>query len=69
MILSANFLYFRFQGLMTKIDLQLPQSEQPVPVVTPLQGQAYNEQNLKGIIDALKLVSTSNVQQAMNGSV
>ncbi|KAH8405152.1 hypothetical protein KR222_005441 [Zaprionus bogoriensis] len=56
-------------GLMSKIDLQLPQSEQPVPVVTPLQGQAYNEQNLNGIIDALKLVSTSNVQQAMNGSV
>lgn len=54
---------------MTKIDLQLPQSEQPVPVVTPLQGQAYNEQNLNGIIEALKLVSTSNVQQAMNGSV
>lgn len=54
---------------MTKIDLQLPQSEQPVPVVTPLHGQPYNEQNLKGMIDALKLVSTSNVQQAMNGSV
>lgn len=54
---------------MTKIDLQLPQSEQLVPVVTPLQGQAYNEQNLNGIIEALKLVSTSNVQQAMNGSV
>ncbi|XP_017867084.1 PREDICTED: lipoyltransferase 1, mitochondrial [Drosophila arizonae] len=56
-------------GLMTKISLQLPQSEQLVPVVTPLQGQAYNEQNLNGIMDALKLVSTSNVQQAMNGSI
>ncbi|XP_064536510.1 lipoyl amidotransferase LIPT1, mitochondrial [Drosophila montana] len=56
-------------GLMSKICLQLPQSEQLVPVVTPLQGQAYNEQNLNGIMDALKLVSTSNMQQAMNGSI
>ncbi|EDV98233.1 lipoyltransferase 1, mitochondrial [Drosophila grimshawi] len=56
-------------GLMTQIGIQLPQSDQLVPVVTPLQGQAYNEHNLNGIIGALKLVSTSNVQQAMNGSI
>ncbi|KAH8405622.1 hypothetical protein KR215_004482 [Drosophila sulfurigaster] len=56
-------------GLMSKIAIQLPQSDQLVPVVTPLQGKAYNEQNLNGIIDALKMVSTSNVQQAMNGSI
>ncbi|KAM8713137.1 hypothetical protein ACLKA7_013450 [Drosophila subpalustris] len=56
-------------GLMANISIQLPQNDQLVPVVTPLQGQAYNEQNLNGIIDALKMVSTSNVQQAMNGSI
>ncbi|KRF99089.1 uncharacterized protein Dwil_GK17909, isoform D [Drosophila willistoni] len=56
-------------GLMKDICIQLPQSEQRVPVVTPLQGKAYNEQNLNGIVAALKLVSTSNVKQAMNGSV
>lgn len=54
---------------MAKIGIQLPQSDQLLPVVTPLQGQAYNERNLNGIIDALKMVSTSNVQQAMNGSI
>ncbi|XP_017838783.1 lipoyltransferase 1, mitochondrial [Drosophila busckii] len=56
-------------GLMNNISVQLPQSEQPIAVVTPLQGQAYNEHNLNGIIDALKMVSTSNVQQAMNSSI
>ncbi|EDV36017.1 uncharacterized protein Dana_GF12181, isoform A [Drosophila ananassae] len=56
-------------GLMKEIGIQLPQSEQVVPVVTPLQGKPYNEENLNGIIGALKLVNASNVKQAMNGSV
>ncbi|KAH8277651.1 hypothetical protein KR018_003047 [Drosophila ironensis] len=56
-------------GLMTEISLQLPQNEQLVPVVTPLQGKPFNEENLNGIIGALKLVNASNVKQAMNGSV
>ncbi|KAH8384590.1 hypothetical protein KR093_001802 [Drosophila rubida] len=56
-------------GVMASIGIQLPQTDQMVPVVTPLQGKAYNEQNLNGIIEALKMVSTSNVQQAMNGSI
>ncbi|KAH8331503.1 hypothetical protein KR074_004571 [Drosophila pseudoananassae] len=56
-------------GLMKDIGIQLPQSEQVVPVVTPLQGKPYNEENLNGIIGALKLVNASNVKQAMNGSV
>lgn len=54
---------------MKEIGIQLPQSEQVVPVVTPLQGKPYNEENLNGIIGALKLVNASNVKQAMNGSV
>ncbi|KAH8372807.1 hypothetical protein KR009_005168 [Drosophila setifemur] len=56
-------------GMMKEIGIQLPQSEQLVPVVTPLQGKPYNEENLNGILGALKLVNASNVKQAMNGSV
>ncbi|XP_020798318.1 lipoyltransferase 1, mitochondrial [Drosophila serrata] len=55
-------------GLMKEIGLQLPQSEQLVPVVTPLQGKPYNEENLNGILGALKLVNASNVKQAINGT-
>ncbi|XP_016985324.1 lipoyltransferase 1, mitochondrial [Drosophila rhopaloa] len=55
-------------GLMKEIGIQLPQSDQLVPVVTPLQGKPYNEENLNGIVGALKLVSASNVKQAINGS-
>ncbi|SPP74728.1 lipoyltransferase 1, mitochondrial [Drosophila guanche] len=55
-------------GLMKEIGIKLPHSDETVPVVTPLQGKAYNEQNLNGIMGALKLVSASNVKQAMNGS-
>ncbi|XP_016947273.1 lipoyltransferase 1, mitochondrial [Drosophila biarmipes] len=55
-------------GLMKEIGIQLPQSDQLVPVVTPLQGKPYNEENLNGILGALKLVSASNVKQAINGS-
>ncbi|KAH8348791.1 hypothetical protein KR084_011152 [Drosophila pseudotakahashii] len=55
-------------GLMKEIGIQLPQSDQLVPVVTPLQGKPYNEENLNGILGALKLVSASNVKQAINGT-
>ncbi|XP_017049479.1 lipoyltransferase 1, mitochondrial [Drosophila ficusphila] len=55
-------------GLMKEIGIQLPESEQLVPVVTPLQGKPYNEENLNGILGALKLVKASNVKQAINGS-
>ncbi|XP_017125058.1 lipoyltransferase 1, mitochondrial [Drosophila elegans] len=55
-------------GLMKEIGIQLPQSDQLVPVVTPLQGKPYNEEYLNGIVGALKLVSASNVKQAINGS-
>ncbi|XP_039482297.1 lipoyltransferase 1, mitochondrial [Drosophila santomea] len=55
-------------GLMKEIGIQLPQSDQLVPVVTPLQGKPYNEESLNGILGALKLVSASNVKQAINGT-
>ncbi|XP_030383346.1 lipoyltransferase 1, mitochondrial [Scaptodrosophila lebanonensis] len=56
-------------GLMTDIAIKLPQNEQRIPVVTPLLGKPYTEQNLRAIIGALQLVSKTNVQQAMNGSI
>jgi len=54
------------KGLMTDITILMPNSER-VPVVSALQHQPYNENNLNGIISALKLVSTDNVKQAING--
>jgi len=54
------------KGLMTDISLVMPSSDR-MPVVSSLQNQPYNEKNLNGIIGALKLVSTDNVKQAING--
>ena len=54
------------KGLMTDINIVMPSSER-VPVVSALHQQPYNENNLNGIISALKLVSTDNVKQAING--
>lgn len=55
-----------FQGLMTDIGIVMPSGER-VPVVSQLHNKPYNEKNLNGILSALKLVSTNNVQQAING--
>ncbi|XP_061387233.1 lipoyltransferase 1, mitochondrial-like [Musca vetustissima] len=54
------------KGLMTDIGIEMPSGER-VPVVSQLQNKPYNEKNLNGIISALKLVSTDNVKQAING--
>lgn len=54
------------KGLMTGISIVMPNSER-VPVVSGLHQQPYNENNLNGIIGALKLVSTDNVKQAIYG--
>ncbi|XP_073813135.1 lipoyltransferase 1 [Musca autumnalis] len=54
------------KGLMTDIGIVMPSGER-VPVVSQLQNKPYNEKNLNGIISALKLVSTDNVKQAING--
>lgn len=51
---------------MTDISLVMPNSGR-VPVVSALLHQPYNENNLNGILGALKLVSTDNVKQAING--
>uniref|UniRef100_A0A1I8NXJ0 BPL/LPL catalytic domain-containing protein n=1 Tax=Stomoxys calcitrans TaxID=35570 RepID=A0A1I8NXJ0_STOCA len=54
------------KGLMTEIGIEMPSGER-VPVVSQLQNKPYNEKNLNNIISALKLVSTDNVKQAING--
>lgn len=54
------------KGLMTDISIVMP-SQERLPVVSALHQQPYNENNLNGIISALKLVSTDNVKQAING--
>lgn len=51
---------------MSHITIALPSGE-PLPVVSHLQNKPYNEKNFNGIIKALKLVSTDNVKQAING--
>ncbi|XP_013108710.2 lipoyltransferase 1, mitochondrial [Stomoxys calcitrans] len=54
------------KGLMTEIGIEMPSGER-VPIVSQLQNKPYNEKNLNNIISALKLVSTDNVKQAING--
>ncbi|XP_055372610.1 lipoyltransferase 1, mitochondrial-like [Condylostylus longicornis] len=54
------------KGLIVDIKLILPKTE-PIPVVSSLLSKPYSEENLHQIINALKLVSTANVKQAING--
>ncbi|XP_055855040.1 lipoyltransferase 1, mitochondrial [Episyrphus balteatus] len=54
------------KGLMSDITITMPTNE-VVPIVSELKDKPYNEDNLQGIIGALKMVSTDNVKQAMNG--
>lgn len=51
---------------MSDISIIMPGGER-LPVVSQLQNKPYNEKNLNGILGALKLVSTDNVKQAING--
>ena len=51
---------------MTNIELVLPTGEK-APIVTGLQDKPYDEASLNGIVNALKLVPTENVKEAMNG--
>lgn len=44
-----------------------PDTADEFAVVTSLKGQAYTEDNLNGILGALKGVSTAHVRQAING--
>lgn len=53
------------KGLMSDISIIMPTGER-LPIVSQLQNKPYNENNLNGIIGALKLVSTDNVKQAIN---
>lgn len=54
------------KGIICDIVLKLPTNE-ILPVVSRHMNQPYTEENLHGIVDALKLVSTDNVKQAING--
>lgn len=56
------------QGLIDNVTITHPETADEFPVVTTLKGQAYSEDNMSGILDALKGVSTENVRQAINGS-
>ena len=55
------------QGRIEDISITLPNNE-PIPVVSKLKGQEYTEDNLHGIIEALKGVKSENVKQAINNS-
>lgn len=42
---------------------------EPIPVITELKGKKYTEDNLNGVVSALKNVNTENVKQAMKNSL
>lgn len=52
------------KGLIEDISLIIPNSE-PIPVVSTLKGTPYTEDNLQGIMAALKGVTRENVNYAM----
>lgn len=54
------------KGIISEITLTLP-SNDIVPIVSNLVNEPYTEDKLHGIMDALKLVPTDNMKQAMNG--
>lgn len=62
------FVFIFEQGLIDDITISHAESTDAFPVVSSLKGKPYTEDNLSGIIDALKGVSTDNVRQAINGS-
>lgn len=53
------------EGLIQDISLSVPNAE-PIPIVSTLKGKPYTEDNLNGIVGALKGVSTENVKHAIN---
>lgn len=53
-------------GIMTEIALILSPGGEGIPVVSSLKGREYSDDNLNGIIAALKGVSAENVKLAMN---
>ncbi|CAD7088538.1 unnamed protein product [Hermetia illucens] len=54
------------KGIITNITLTLPTND-VVPVVSNLLNQPYTEDSLHGMMDALKLVPSSDMKQAMSG--
>lgn len=56
------------KGLIGDIFIAMPNCE-PIPVVSELKGKQYTEDNLNGIVSALKNVSSENVKQAINNSL
>lgn len=66
-ILRIQF-HILFQGLIGDIFIAVPNCE-PIPVVSELKGKAYTEDNLNGIVSALKNVNSENVKMAINNSL
>jgi len=56
------------KGLIGDIFIDMPNCE-PIPVITELKGKEYTEDNLNGVVAALKNVNTENVKQAINNSL
>lgn len=42
---------------------------EPIPVVSELKGKEYTEDNLNGVVAALKNVNSENVKRAINNSL
>lgn len=53
------------KGLIDDISLIMPNDNEPIPVVTTMKGKPYSEDNLHGIVAALKGASTASVEHAM----
>lgn len=43
----------------------MPNSDEPIPIISNLKGKEYSSENLNGIIDALKGASADNIKHAM----
>uniref|UniRef100_A0A1B0FHZ4 BPL/LPL catalytic domain-containing protein n=2 Tax=Glossina morsitans morsitans TaxID=37546 RepID=A0A1B0FHZ4_GLOMM len=54
------------KGLMADINIVMPNGDR-LPVISQFQNKSFNEKNLNNIVGALKLASTDNVKQAING--
>lgn len=56
------------KGLIGDIFIAMPNCE-PIPVVSELKGKEYTEDNLNGVVSALKNVNSDNVKRAINNSL
>ncbi|XP_054739653.1 lipoyltransferase 1, mitochondrial [Anastrepha obliqua] len=54
------------KGIINDVTITMPNKER-LPVVSSLHHKCYSESNLNKILNALKLASTDNIMQAING--